>query len=48
MHQKESKCDQLRKGVHVYLGKTGGPLCSVAAGMECMKRREGSPRAIFP
>ncbi len=44
---KESKCDQLRKGVYVYLGKTDGPLCPVAACMEYMRRRGAVPGPFF-
>ena len=31
VHLKRSKCDQLGKGVDVFVGKTGGALCPVAA-----------------
>jgi hypothetical protein len=36
---KQSKTDQLRRGVEVFMGKTGCSLCPVAAGLAYMARR---------
>ena len=46
VHLKKSKSDQLGKGVDVYIGKTGGPLCPVVAITQYMAIR-GSKEGPF-
>jgi hypothetical protein len=42
-----SKTDPFRKGVTVYLGKSGAELCPVGAVLNYMVRRGGSPGPFF-
>ena len=47
VHLKQSKTDQLRKGVDVFVGKTGCPLCPVEAVIAYMTARGNQPGPFF-
>lgn len=47
MKIKQSKTDQLGKGVEVYIGKTGGELCPVAAVLAYMAGRGARGEGAF-
>ena len=47
VHLKQSKTDQLRKGVDVFVGKTGCPLCPVVAVIAYMTARGNQPGPFF-
>ena len=47
VHLKQSKTDQFRRGIDVYIGKTGDDLCPVAAVLAYLAARRGSPGALF-
>ena len=42
VHLKRSKCDQLGKGVDIYVGRTNCPLCPVSAVVAYMANRGGT------
>ena len=44
---KQSKTDPFRKGVDLFLGRTGGNLCPVAALLSFMTVRRSDPRLLF-
>lgn len=44
---KQSKTDQLRQGVHVYVGRTGCKLCPIAAILAYMARRRCQEGPFF-
>ena len=43
IYLKRSKTDQAGKGAHIYIGKTGGKLCSVSATLTYMASRGPKP-----
>ena len=47
VHLKQSKTDQLGKGIDIYIGKTDYPLCPVVAIMAYMASRGPSPGPFF-
>ena len=47
VHLKQSKTDQLRKGMDVFVGKTGCPLCPVVAVIAYMTARGNQPGPFF-
>ncbi len=47
VHLKRSKCDQLREGVDVFLGRTANELCPVTAVLTYMAQRGGQAGAFF-
>ena len=47
IHLKRSKTDQLKKGVDVYIGRTGCSLCPVGAGVDYMSIRGSDPGPFF-
>ena len=47
IHLKRSKCDQLRRGVDVFVGRTNDPLCPVAAGLSYMVQRGSADGPFF-
>ena len=44
---KQSKTDQFRRGIDVFVGKTGDDLCPVSAVMAYLAARQGHPGALF-
>ena len=47
VHLKQSKMDQFRKGMDVYVGMTGDDLCPVSAMLAYLALRQGAPGALF-
>lgn len=47
IYLKRSKTDQVGKGVHIYVGRTGGELCPVTATLAYMASRGPSPGPFF-
>ena len=47
LHLKKSKCDQFGKGTDIILGRTGSPLCPVAALLGFMASRGDRPGPFF-
>ena len=47
VHLKQSKCDQFRKGVDVYIGCTDNPICPVTAVLAYITRRGTTDGPFF-
>ena len=47
VHLKQSKTDQFRQGIDVFVGKTGDDLCPVSAVMAYLAVRQGNLGALF-
>lgn len=47
IHLKQSKTDQFRQGIDVFIGKTGDDLCPVSAVLAYLAARQGDPGALF-
>ena len=47
VHLKRSKCDQLGKGVNVFLGRTGSPACPVTEIVRFVSLRGPAPGPFF-
>eukprot|EP00731_Ephydatia_muelleri_P018932 Em0011g972a len=47
IHLKKSKCDQFGKGADILLGRTGCPLCPVAAILSFIGARRDTPGCFF-
>lgn len=44
---KKSKCDQVRKGIHIIVGQTNTSLCPVAATLNYMAIQEAKQGPFF-
>ena len=47
VHLKQSKCNQLGKGVDITIGQTNSPLCPVTAVLSYIRLRQDAPGAFF-
>ena len=47
VHLKQSKCDQLGKGVDVVVGSTHSPICPVTAILDYIRQRQDTPGPFF-
>jgi len=47
IHLKTSKCDQFGRGADIFLGRTGDPVCPVAAVLAFMVIRGTRPSPLF-